>query len=97
MKSKVFEILNDYIKLEILINRMKTQININIDKELLSDLDKYGVELNKTRAGLIEKAISAYFDKLDELVADKRIEGIISGKSELISLEEVFKKAGIDV
>lgn len=76
---------------------MKTQININIDNELLSDLDKYAVELNKTRASLIEKAISAYFDKLDELVSDKRIEGIISGESELITLDEVFKKAGINV
>jgi metal-responsive CopG/Arc/MetJ family transcriptional regulator len=76
---------------------MKTQINIDIDKELLSDLNKYALELKKTRAGIIEKAVSAYFDKLDEMVSDKRIEGIISGESEIITLDEVFKKAGIDV
>ena len=76
---------------------MKKQINISIDKELLSELDKYAGELSKTRAGLIEKAVSAYFDKLDEMIADKRIEEVVSGKKGIISLEEVFKKAGIDV
>ena len=76
---------------------MKKQISISIDKDLLSELDKYAGELSKTRAGLIEKAVSAYFDKLDEMIADKRLEEVISGKSDIIPLEEVFKKAGIDV
>jgi len=76
---------------------MKKQISINIDEDLLLELDKYAGELCKTRAGLIEKAVSAYFDKLDEMIADKRIEEIVSGKKDIIPLEEVFKKAGLDV
>jgi hypothetical protein len=31
------------------------------------------------------------------MVADKRIDDLKAGKSEVISIEEVFKKAGIDV
>ena len=63
----------------------------------METLDEYALELDKTRTSLIEKAIELYFDKLDEMVADKRIDNIKSGKTTLVSLEEVFKKAGIDV
>lgn len=76
---------------------MKKAINIRLEKELLETLDEYAAELDKTRTSLIEKAIELYFDKLDEMVADKRIDNIKSGKTDVIPLEEVFKKAGINV
>ena len=60
-------------------------------------LDAYANELDKSRTSLVEKAIELYFDTLDEMVADKRIDNLKSGKSTVISLEEVFKQAGIDV
>jgi hypothetical protein len=31
------------------------------------------------------------------MIADKRIDNLKSGKSTVVSMEEVFKKAGIDV
>jgi hypothetical protein len=46
---------------------------------------------------LIEKAIDLYFDKLDEMVADKRIDNLKNGSTKVVPLEEVFAKAGIDV
>ncbi len=76
---------------------MKQAINIRLEKDVLKTLDEYAAELDKTRASLIEKAIETYFDKLDEMVADKRIDNLKSGKTTLVLLEEVFKKAGIDV
>ena len=76
---------------------MKQAINIRLEKDILQALDEYAKELDKTRTSLIEKAIELYFDKLDEMVADKRIDNLKSGKSTLIPLKEVFKKAGIDV
>ena len=76
---------------------MKRAINIRLEKEIVETLDEYATELNKTRTSLIEKAIELYFDKLDEMVADKRIDNIKSGESSIVPLEEVFKKAGIDV
>ncbi len=76
---------------------MKKAINIRLEKDILETLDEYATELDKTRTSLIEKAIELYFDKLDEMVADKRIDNIKSGKTTLVPLEEVFKKAGIDV
>ena len=76
---------------------MKKAINIRLEKELLETLDEYAAELDRTRTSLIEKAIELYFDKLDEMVADKRIDNIKSGKTDVVPLEEVFKKAGINV
>ena len=76
---------------------MKQAINIRLEKDTIEMLDGYAAQLNKSRTSLIEKAIELYFDKLDEMVADKRIDNLKSGKSEVVSLEEVFKKAGINV
>jgi len=76
---------------------MKQAINIRLEKDVIENLDEYAQELDKTRTSLIEKAIDMYFDKLDEMVADKRIDNLKSGKTKVIPLEEVFAKAGINV
>jgi len=76
---------------------MKQAINIRLEKEMLATLDEYANELDKSRTSLIEKSIELYFDKLDEMVADKRIDNLKSGKTTALSLEEVFAKAGIRV
>jgi len=76
---------------------MKKAINIRLEKDLLQNLDEYAYELEKTRTNLIESAIEFYFDKLDEMIADRRVYNLKSGKSEVVSLEDVFKKAGISV
>ena len=76
---------------------MKQAINIRIEKDTLETLDEYAHELDKTRTSLVEKAIELYFDTLDEMIADKRISDLKSGKSSVVPLEEVFKKAGISV
>ena len=75
---------------------MKKAINIRMDETLLSNLDNYAKELERSRTYLIEKAVSAYFDKLDELVSDKRIDDIKTGKTEVYSLEEVAQKLGLN-
>jgi len=75
---------------------MKKAINIRIDEDMLSDLDSYAHELERTRTFLIEKAVSAYFDTLDEVIADKRIDDLKAGKSEVYTLEEVAQKLGLN-
>ena len=76
---------------------MKKVINIRMDEALLNDLDTYAKELDRTRTYLIEKAVSSYFDTLDEIISDKRIDEIKAGKVEIFTLEEVLKEAGLDV
>ncbi len=67
-----------------------------MDEVLLSNLDNYTKELERSRTYLIEKAVSAYFDKLDEMISDKRIDDIKARKTEVYSLEEVAKKLGLN-
>lgn len=74
---------------------MKKAINIRIDESLLVDLDSYANELERSRTYIIEKAVSTYFDTLDEMISDKRIDELKSGKTEAYSLEEVAKKLGL--
>ena len=74
---------------------MKKAINIRMDETLLSDLDSYAKELERSRTYLIEKAVSTYFDTLDEMISDKRIDELKSGKSEVYSLEEVAQRLGL--
>lgn len=74
---------------------MKKAINIRLDESLLQEIDSYASELDRTRTYIIEKAVSSYFDTLDEMISDKRIDDIKAGKSELYTLEEVVKKLGL--
>lgn len=76
---------------------MKKAINIRLDEKLLAKIDEYATELERTRTYIIEKAIGSYFDTLDEMVSDKRIDDLKSGKSEVYSLEDVLKQAGLNV
>jgi hypothetical protein len=43
-----------------------------------------------------KKITELYFDKLDEMIADKRIDNLKYGKSTVVPLEEVFKKVKFD-
>ena len=75
--------------------QMKKAINLRIDESLLEELDVYAKELDRTRTYLIEKAISNYFDSLDEMISDKRIDEIKAGKSEMFTLEDVAIQIGL--
>ncbi len=75
----------------------KKAINIRLDEGLLSELDSYAKELDRTRTYIIQKAVSSYFDTLDEMISDKRIDEIKSGKKKVYSLQEVLKNANINV
>ena len=74
---------------------MKKAINIRMDETLLTELDSYAQELECSRTYIIEKAVSAYFDTLDEMISDKRIDELKAGKTEVYSLEEVAQKLAL--
>lgn len=71
---------------------MKKLINIRMDEDILAELDQYGNTLERTRTYLIEKAVTAYFDTLDEIISDQRIDDVKSGRTNVMSLEEVARK-----
>ena len=51
--------------------------------------------MDRTRTYLIEKAVSNYFDTLDEMISDKRIDDIKAGKSEMFTLKDVAIQLGL--
>jgi len=75
---------------------MKKAINIRMDESLLSELDNYAKELERSRTYLIEKAVSSYFDTLDEMISDKRIDEVKKGNVELFTLEQVVEELGLN-
>ena len=74
---------------------MKKAINIRLDEDLLFELDNYAKELDRTRTYIIEKAVTKYFDTLDEMISDKRIDEVKSGSVEVFSLEQVASELGL--
>ena len=84
-----------YLQIYTRVYKMKKAINLRIDESLLEELDVYAKELDRTRTYLIEKAVSNYFDTLDEMISDKRIDDIKAGKSEMLSLEDVAIQLGL--
>ncbi len=75
---------------------MKKAINIRLEESLLNDLDSYAQELDRSRTYLIEKAVTTYFDTLDEMISDKRIDEVKKGSVEVFSLEQVAQKLGLN-
>ena len=84
-----------YVQIHTKVYKMKKAINLRIDESLLEELDVYAKELDRTRTYLIEKAVSNYFDTLDEMISDKRIDDIKAGKSEMFTLEDVAIQLGL--
>lgn len=74
---------------------MKKAINIRLEETLLNDMDAIGKEIDRSRTWIIEKAVSAYMDTLDEMIADKRIDEVKAGKTDVMSLEEVAQSLGL--
>lgn len=75
---------------------MRKAINIRLEESMLQELDLYAHELDRTRTYLIEKAVSQYFDTLDEMISDKRIDEIKAGNAKVYTLDEVVQKLGLE-
>lgn len=75
---------------------MRKAINIRLEESMLQELDLYAHELDRTRTYLIEKAVSQYFDTLDEMISDKRIDEIKAGNAKVYTLDEVIQKLGLE-
>lgn len=74
---------------------MKKAINIRMDETLINEIDNYAKELDRTRTYIIEKAVGSYFDTLDEMISDKRIDEIKDGQMEVFTLEQVATQLGL--
>jgi len=73
----------------------KIRSTFTISDFIIDELNTVSSELNEKKSHIVEKALSMYFDYVDEKIADKRLDELKSGKEKLITADEVFKELGI--
>jgi predicted DNA-binding protein len=73
----------------------KVRSTFTISDYIIDELSAVSEELNEKKSHIVEKALSMYFDYIDEKVADKRLDDLKSGAEKTIPAEEVFKELGL--
>jgi len=73
----------------------KIRSTFTISDFLVDELNTISKELDEKKSHIVEKALSLYFDLLDEKISDKRLDDLKSGKEKVIPASEVFEELGI--
>lgn len=73
----------------------RPKATFTIDKNILMELDSVAKELGKKKSHIVEQALELYFDAVDAMIADSRLDGLASGKDKAIPAEEVWKELGL--
>jgi predicted transcriptional regulator len=72
-----------------------TKMSITLDNRVAAELNTVAAELHEKKSHLIEKALTYYFDLLDEQLADLRLREHEEGKVTAVPAEEVWKELGL--
>jgi predicted DNA-binding protein len=73
----------------------RPKVTFTIDKKILLELDNIAKELGQKKSHIVEQALELYFDTVDTLIADKRLEALSRGEETKLSAEDVWKDLGI--
>ncbi|MEA1879264.1 MAG: CopG family transcriptional regulator [Campylobacterota bacterium] len=73
----------------------KIRSTFTVSDFIIDELNEVSEELHEKKSHIVEKALTMYFDHMDEKIADKRLNDIKSGKEKLIPAEDVFKELGL--
>lgn len=73
----------------------KIRSTFTLSDFIVDELNSISSELDEKKSHIVEKALSMYFDYIDEKIADKRLDDLKSGKEKLIAAEDVFNELGI--
>ena len=73
----------------------KIRSTFTVSDFIIDELNSISKELNEKKSHIVEKALSMYFDALDEKLSDKRLKDLEDKNEKLIPAEEVFKELGI--
>lgn len=73
----------------------KIRSTFTVSDFIIDELNSVSNELNEKKSHIVEKALSMYFDSIDEKIADKRLDELESKKEKTIPADEVFKELGI--
>jgi len=73
----------------------RPRVSFTIDKNILIELEDIAKELGEKKSHIVEQALEMYFDAVDTMVADKRLEEIAEGKMKVLSLAEFKQELGL--
>lgn len=73
----------------------KIRSTFTVSDFIIDELNSVAEELNEKKSHIVEKALSMYFDALDEKLSDKRLKNLEDKKEKLIPASEVFKELGL--
>jgi hypothetical protein len=73
----------------------KIRSTFTVSDFIIDELNSVSQELNEKKSHIVEKALSMYFDALDEKLSDQRLKNLEDKKEKLIPAEEVFKELGL--
>ncbi len=73
----------------------KIRSTFTVSDFIIDELNSVASELNEKKSHIVEKALSMYFDQLDEKLSDQRLKNLQEGKEKTIPASEVFKELGL--
>jgi predicted transcriptional regulator len=73
----------------------KIRSTFTVSDFIIDELESVAKELNEKKSHIVEKALSMYFDALDEKLSDQRLKNLEDKKEKLIPASEVFKELGL--
>ena len=73
----------------------KIRSTFTVSDFIIDELNSVSKELDEKKSHIVEKALSMYFDVLDEKLADKRLKELEDGKENLVPANQFFKELGI--
>jgi predicted transcriptional regulator len=73
----------------------KIKSTFTVSDIVIDELNQVAKELKEKKSHIVERALTMYFDLLDEKVADKRLKDLENKKDTLVDADDVFKELGI--
>lgn len=73
----------------------KIRSTFTVSDFIIDELNSVSQELHEKKSHIVEKALSMYFDTLDEKLSDQRLKHLDDKKEKLIPASEVFKELGL--
>ncbi len=73
----------------------KIRSTFTVSDFIIDELNSVSKELDEKKSHIVEKALSLYFDTLDEKLSDQRLKNLEDKKEKLIPASEVFKELGL--
>lgn len=71
------------------------RLNITLPRKLADELTSVSIEIQDKKSRIITRALELYFDELDTVLAENRLDEIGDNISETIPAKDVWQELGL--